>query len=201
MNQKQYTLKQNWKTVLGSRKLAEALNDIARVINGTGYMIGGDSILTKDGLQLRGKGGSSGDSHLGFHIYLADGTSFTVTRAQAMTGYDPVGDPVGPPIVPPDTNWSLEFSVTDGVIDDYAASGAPSVMTNPIGTNAMDDGASTAGTELYDGDAGATTPVAQTYYRIPIIRGTVTVSGGGAYRENIKCVGSRGPIVELIKIG
>ena len=112
-----------------------------------------------------------------------------------------------------DDNWSLEFSVDEfGRIAD--------LNTNPpFGTSAMDDGEGTEGTERFDGDASAVDesdepdPIPQTYYRIPVIRTVEIPDGegvaerkihfdiGGIYRENIKCAGQRGRIVELLRIG
>ena len=112
-----------------------------------------------------------------------------------------------------DDNWSLEFSVDEfGRIAD--------LNTNPpFGTSEMDDGEGTEGTERFDGDASAVDesdepdPIPQTYYRIPVIRTVEIPDGegvserkihfdiGGIYRENIKCAGQRGRIVELLRIG
>lgn len=78
-----------------------------------------------------------------------------------------------------DTDWSFKVPVASSKI-------------NQAGTFAGDDG-----TQLFDNDAG----VAQTYYRVPIIRGSRRIAFGGAYSENIRCNGSKGPTVELLKIG
>jgi len=111
-----------------------------------------------------------------------------------------------------DDNWSLEFKVEFGRI--------AGLNTNPpFGTSAMDDGEGTEGTERFDGDASAVDgsdepdPIPQTYYRIPVIRTVEIPDGegvaerkihfdiGGIYRENIKCAGQRGRIVEFLRIG
>jgi hypothetical protein len=92
-----------------------------------------------------------------------------------------------------DDDWSLEFGVTSGKLDDFTTT-APAGVTD---------------TELYDGDASADPVESQTYYRLPVIR-TVEIDGddeitqwpiSGIYRENIFCAGSKGAIVELIRIG
>jgi len=79
-----------------------------------------------------------------------------------------------------DTTWSLEFEVTGGVL---------------TGIYTTED----TGTDLFDGNAATST--AQSFYRIPIVRESTAVSLGGTYRENTKCAGAKGPIVELIKVG
>ena len=80
-----------------------------------------------------------------------------------------------------DVSWNAQFSVSGGSITG---------TSTPVGVT---------GTALYDGDASV--PTAQTFCRIPVIRESKYVSTGGSYRENIYCVGTHGPIVELIKIG
>jgi hypothetical protein len=130
----------------------------------------------------------SGQSLDGYEIYLAVGTRFHVTNTQAMTDYDPETD----------NDWSLEFDVTTSSLDDYAETSG--VMSNPLGVSTVNE--PVAGTELlHDANAGADPVVAQSYYRLPIIRDGKRISFGGAYRENIMCAGSKGPVVELVRIG
>lgn len=134
------------------------------------------------------------EANTGFTIYRANLSKFHVTLAQALTGRTT------------ETQWSLEFAVTSSALDAPASSGVPVVYTNPIGTADVTDTTATplpSGAELFNGDAANATAnlVDQTYYRIPMIRDGITISQGGVYRENIRCVGSRGPIVELIRIG
>ena len=127
-----------------------------------------------------------GQSLDGFEIYLAVGTRFHVTNTQAMTSYDPATH----------NDWSLEFDVTTSSLDDYAET--TGVMSNPIGTSTVNE---SSGTELlHNADAGADPVVAQSYYRLPIIRDGKRISFGGAYRENLIIVGSKGPVAELIRI-
>ena len=129
-----------------------------------------------------------GQSLDGFEIYLAHGTRFHVTNTQAMTGYVPATH----------NDWSLEFDVTSSSLDDYAEGGSPVAMTNPIGTSTVNE---SSGTELlHNANAGADPVVAQSYYRLPIIRDGKRISFGGAYRENLIIVGSKGPVAELIRI-
>ena len=129
-----------------------------------------------------------GQSLDGFEIYLAHGTRFHVTNTQAMTSYDSATH----------NDWSLEFDVTTSSLDDYAEGGSPVAMTNPIGTSTVNE---SSGTELlHNADAGADPVVAQSYYRLPIIRDGKRISFGGAYRENFIVAGSKGPVVELIRI-
>ena len=155
------------------------------------------SIQTESGRVLSVK--RPGDKEMGkkpFRIYQSNGNIMNIPMSDAMTGYAP------DPETPSTLNWSLEFSVTNSALDDFTDNGAdPPVMTNPIGTSAMDDGESPPGenTELYDGDAEPETPVAQTYTRIAIVRGGEWVCTGGVFRENTFCAGSRGPIVELAR--
>lgn len=139
------------------------------------------------GIQTWILGGSGASS---FIIYLADGTRFEVTNAQAMTGYDSTTH----------NDWSLEFDVSSSALADYAESGTPAVMTNPLGVSTVNE--PVAGEELlHDADASASpSPVAQSYYRLPIIRDGKRVCYGGAFRENTYCSGSKGPVVELLRI-
>ena len=132
-----------------------------------------------------------------FRIYQLNGNIMTIPMSAAMMGYAP------DPETPSTLNWSLQVAVTNLALDNFADDGGdPPVMTNPIGTSAMDDGKTPPGanTELYDGNASADPAEAQTYYRIPIIRGGERVCNGGAYRENLVVRGSIGPSVELIRI-
>ena len=133
------------------------------------------------GIQTWILGGSGASS---FIIYLADGTRFEVTNAQAMTGYDSTTH----------NDWSLEFDVSSSALADYAESGTPAVMTNPLGVSTVNESGSTEG--LWDVDGSGY----QNLYRIPIIRDGKRVCYGGAFRENIYCAGSDGPIVELVRI-
>lgn len=116
-------------------------------------------------------------------VYRADGAQEYFAEESILAGYDP------------DThdNWSLEFAVAAGKLVAFST-------TAPVGTSS---------TVRFDNDAGASPAVAQTVYRIPVIR-TITVSSvdtkfqfavGGIYRENIVCNGSKGATVELLKIG
>ena len=156
---------------------------------------------------LLGAGGAfrfkTDDRLKGYRIYQADGTVMTISYKEALVGYEPdmSGD------LP--TDWSLEFAVTGSTLDDFADDGEdPPVMTNPIGTSSINDPDDpTQGREfLHDGDAsnldgsGDPDPIAQTYYRIPIIRNGRTISHGGVFRENIRCDGERGLTVELLQI-
>ena len=127
---------------------------------------------------------------LPFLIYLSDGTRFEVTQAQAISGFDPTTH----------NDWSLEFDVSSSALADYAESGTPAVMTNPLGVSTVNE--PVAGEELlHDADASASpSPVAQSYYRLPIIRDGKRVCYGGAFRENTYCSGSKGPVVELLRI-
>ena len=88
--------------------------------------------------------------------------------------------------------------MTSSSLDDYAEGGSPVAMTNPIGTSTVNE---SSGTELlHNANAGADPVVAQSYYRLPIIRDGKRISFGGAYRENLIIVGSKGPVAELIRI-
>jgi len=113
-----------------------------------------------------------------FRIYRKDMTLIEFTYAEIIANYDPATD----------TNWSVEFVVSNSLITGLA---------DPMGVPTMDVG----GEELYDGDASADPVETQDYYRLPIVRGEKVVCQGGVYRENIFCAGSRGPIVELVRIG
>lgn len=112
------------------------------------------------------------------YFYFADGTELFIARSTALADYDSTTD----------TSWSIVFPVSGGAID-------------TAGTITYD-----STTTLYDGDASTST--AQTFYRLPVIRGVdfgdglepQTLSSGGVYRENIFCDVTKGPIVELIKI-
>ena len=115
----------------------------------------------------------------------------------AMMGYTP------DPETPSTLNWSLQFAVTNLALDNFAEDGeTPPVMTNPIGTSAMNDGESPPGgnTELFNGDVQADPATPQTYWRIPIIRDGVRVCNGGAFIEDVFCSGPRGPKVRLLGI-
>lgn len=109
----------------------------------------------------------------GYYIVLSgDSTGTYISYTDAFDGYDPSTD----------TDYSLEFGVTSSALDALDS-------TNPTGTTS---------TQFYDGDAATST--AQTYYRIPLVRSGKKVSSGGTFRENTFCAGSKGPIVELLKI-
>src|SRR6056297_1234776 len=142
----------------------------------------------------------------GILIYRGSGSGFFLPYKEIFVGEESRYDHSS------DDNWSLEFKVENGRIAD--------LNTNPpFGTSAMDDGEGTEGTERFDGDASAVDesdepdPIPQTYYRIPVIRTVEIPDGegvaerkihfdiGGIYRENIKCAGQRGRIVELLRIG
>jgi hypothetical protein len=146
--------------------------------------------------------GVGATSPTGYRVYQSNGNIMNITLESALVGYVPE-DPEDP--FP--ENWSLEFSVSSSKLNNFSSTGDPPVMTNPVGTSAMDDGDETPGTELYDGDASNLDsesdpdPIPQTYYRIPIIRSGKKLSQGGVYRENIFCADERGPIVELVRIG
>ena len=114
-----------------------------------------------------------------FRIYRKDMTLIEFTYAEIIANYDPATD----------TNWSAQFTV--------ASYGLHAGV--PTGTATLETVAS--GKELFDGDASADTVEFQGYYRLPIVRGGKVVCQGGVYRENIFCAGSRGPIVELVRIG
>jgi hypothetical protein len=141
-------------------------------------------------------GGGGGIGASSFLIYLADGTRFEVTDAQAMTGYDPISVLDGGA---GHTDWSLEFGVTSSALDAPAGSGDPYVYTNPVGTSTLNEAGSAE--YLHDADASADPVEFQSYYRLPIIRDGERVSSGGVFRENIMCAGSKGPAVELVRIG
>lgn len=137
-----------------------------------------------------GVGGGGGAGNPGLLIYRADGTQEFILIADVFKGQlTPSGD------YDPDTdaNWSLNFAVTTGALVAFST-------TAPYGTSAMP-----LGEERFDGDASADPVEDQTYYRIPVVRTIDTVKYtydiAGIYRENIFCAGSKGAIVELIKIG
>jgi len=75
VNQKQFHLKSDWKKVLGSSELASWMNSVAKIINGTGYISGGDSILTQNGIILRGKGGDGQLTYPPWKLRALDGLS------------------------------------------------------------------------------------------------------------------------------
>jgi len=112
-------------------------------------------------------------SAIRYIIYFADDstTPLVTDMDDILTGYNPATM----------TDWSLQLTVASGVITTFAS---------PKGN---------VNTDLYNGDASTST--AQTFCRVPIIRDGLPVSMAGSYRENIVCKGSKGPIVELIKIG
>lgn len=168
-NQKIYRIKQDWQTVLGSRTLADWMNDVAGTLNNINVLKGGETILKKRGIDIRVDAAQAG---LGdFEIFLKDGTTLQVTMSTILTDFDSSTD----------TDWSAKFTVTSGAIAAYDTSDNT--------------------TDLYDGDASADPVVAQTYYAIPIIRNGKKVATGGSYQESRMCAGSKGPIVELLKIG
>ena len=117
-----------------------------------------------------------------FRIYTTGGI-ISFTYADATEDYDPSPAPGAA-----HTDWSVEFVVSGSAITGLA---------DPMGVPTMDVG----GEELYDGDASADPVETQDYYRLAIVRGGKVVCQGGVYRENIFCDGSRGRIVELVRIG
>ena len=127
-------------------------------------------------------GGGGGGGVTQFRIYTKGGI-ISFTYADATEDYDPSPAPGAA-----HTDWSVEFVVSNSVITGLA---------DPMGVPTMDVG----GEELYDGDASADPVETQDYYRLAIVRGGKVVCQGGVYRENIFCAGSRGPIVELVRIG
>jgi hypothetical protein len=133
-------------------------------------------------------GGAAGESYGSFLIYLADGSSYQFDAGYALYGYDPDTD----------DDWCLEFDVSSMALDSMSVTGPDSngdyTATNPTGA-ATD----ATGANRFDGDASSST--AQTYVRIPIVADGEIVCLGGTFRENIFCAGSKGGIVELIKIG
>lgn len=141
----------------------------------------GEPVMGAQGIQEWVPGGGGGKGLDGFQIYRRDGSSFFVSMAQALTGYDPAVD----------NDWSLEFGVTAGALDAYAEAGAPPVMSNPVGVS---------DTPLYDGDAFADPAVEQSFYRVPLMRDGGWVCRGGAFRENRFCTPD-GLITELVRIG
>lgn len=123
----------------------------------------------------------------GLLIYRADGTQEFFDGNDVLAGY----------VASTDANWSLEFAVSAGKLVAFSTT-APEGVTD---------------TDRFDNDAGASPAVAQTVYRIPVIR-TISITVGGSpvnikfqwningiYRENIVCNGSKGATVELLKIG
>ena len=114
-------------------------------------------------------------SALRYIFYRADeaDTPFETDIDDILSGYNPATM----------SDWSLQFTVLNGEVTGFAS---------PKGN---------VNTQIHNADAGATTPVAQTYYRIPIIRGGLPVSMAGAYRENTYCSGSKGPVIEFVKRG
>lgn len=123
--------------------------------------------------------GTSGGSNPGLLVYRSDGTQEFFSVDDILTGYDPSED----------TDWSLQFAVSGGALVAFST-------TAPVGV---------ASTIRYDGNASADPVEAQTFYSIPVIRTIADVvytwDITGIYRENIVCDSTRGPIVELIKIG
>lgn len=125
-----------------------------------------------------------GNASIGLLIYRSGQTTPDFIPSEDIFGgssytyeYDPEND----------DDWSLEFGVTNGFLDDFTTS-------PPVGDS---------GTDLYDGDISV--PTSQSFYRIPVIR---TIDGeklefnvSGIYRENRFCAGSKGGMTELIKIG
>jgi len=145
-----------------------------------------------------------------FMFYKPDGTSFgSITLEDALFGYTPrddIPDPDNPgeflDPVPAPANWSLEFSVESNGQFSAFSSSSPK---NPKGTNDLDDGAATTGTELFDGDllgdVTGTADTLQTYSRIPIVRGRILLCDKGSFQMLTMCGGSRGPIARLVGIG
>ena len=111
----------------------------------------------------------------GFMIYYATlPDSYFYSLADVMVGYDPAVH----------TDWGLHFPVH---LNKYLL-----LPVAPIGREKV---------ALYNGDLGAIpTPIVQTYYTLPIVVDGKLVTRGGAFRENLIIVGSKGPVVELIRI-
>jgi len=136
------------------------------------------TLASKDSSKEPSRGDPSGSQLKGVLVYRAgETTPDFISVDEVLANYDPTID----------DDWSLKFSVTSSTLDAFSGS-------NPVGTN--DD-------ELFDGNAATTT--AQTFYSIPVVRAIgsekYSFNIAGVYRENIFCAGSKGAIVELIKIG
>lgn len=63
MKQNRVRLKTDWKTILGSKRLAQEINQINRILAGTQFIRGGDTILTSDGIMMRAKGTAEDSTH------------------------------------------------------------------------------------------------------------------------------------------
>lgn len=125
-------------------------------------------------------GGVSSAGNPGLLIYRAgETTPDFIAAADILEDYD----------ASEDDDWSIEFAVASSKLVAFSTT-APTFVSD---------------TALYDGDVSADPVEAQTFYRIPVVR---TIGGEkytwnvtGIYRENIFCAGSKGAIVELIRIG
>ncbi len=171
--------------IAAASKRINALGNIQIVRSGTS-----DSVtVSEKGILInvrrfdRSTAGAGGQGKPGLLIYRANGDQEFLDASAPLDGYDPDND----------DNWSLSFAVSSSALVAFST-------TAPSGTSAMP-----AGKERFDGDSSADPVEDQTYYRIPVVRtigsDKFTFDITGIYRENIVCVGSRGPSVELVKIG
>ena len=55
MNDRKFRVKDNWKVVYGSKKLADWMNDVGRLLNNIQVVRGGDCLVTAKGIFLRVK--------------------------------------------------------------------------------------------------------------------------------------------------
>ena len=124
-----------------------------------------------------GVGGAGGNP--GLFIYNRSEELFFFPIESVLEGYDPEEN----------DNWSLEFKTDSFYLSDLNEN-------PPFGTTS---------TERYDGDYSSAPFELQTFYRIPVVR-TIgeekyLFNISGIYREDLFCAGSKGSIMELIKIG
>ena len=138
------------------------------------HYVSPDHVFTQRGSSQDMDSGDEGggDSSLSYTIYYADGTVATLTLAVINADYDP--DPEGEA----HTDWSINFEVLGGEMS-QAVTYSDDTVRFP------DDGAN---------------PAAQTFYRLPIVRGGLTVSSGGVYQEDTLCLNGEGR-QQLLKMG
>jgi hypothetical protein len=137
-------------------------------------------VLKAGGDDLPEWGVASGDD--GFYFFLDRGNELFVSTEAALAGSEE------------ESNWSLEFDIETSTSSNwfgfFKAEDLSSTPPNPRGVTA---------TARFDGNQYAGTPVAQSFYRIPIKRGGKIITTGGCYREN-RVSTPTGLKAELIRI-